>query len=63
MIPVLVHHEVNDDLSWRSGFDDAIDFRHPGGERSLPASFGSLAIPTTSRCYSSGRTSKRRNLT
>jgi hypothetical protein len=34
MIQVLVHHEVNDYRSWRSVFDEAIDFRHLGGEQS-----------------------------
>lgn len=34
MIQVLVHHEVNDYRGGRSVFDDAIDFRHLGGERS-----------------------------
>jgi quinol monooxygenase YgiN len=32
MIQVLVHHEVADYRSWRSVFDEALDFRHDGGE-------------------------------
>jgi hypothetical protein len=32
MIQVLVHHEVADYKSWRSVFDESLDFRHDGGE-------------------------------
>jgi hypothetical protein len=34
MIQVLVHHAVSDYRSWRAVFDEAIDFRQLGGERS-----------------------------
>jgi len=32
MIQVLVHHKVADYISWRSVFDEALNFRHDGGE-------------------------------
>lgn len=32
MIQVLVHHKVADYNSWRSVFDEALNFRHDGGE-------------------------------